>query len=241
MFLSFFCLGAEHEVAVNGHVEQVPHRNELSDDRQITQAAEESEVIKTNDSSKEKLKLVTAVKGRGARMAKAILVEEKRKATVNSEESSIISAPARGRRGKKPEATAPPIAQRSTRSRKAKSSESSTIEGSVEQSSTLSSKVASKLKGGQNAKKASDHPGEMISKVVAEAEIVPEPESKQTTSVNFREQANENLAAVKKPRGRRPKPGQVMPAKEENDSVSHAGKGLILTFYKTICFLIRRN
>ncbi|XP_029698049.1 proliferation marker protein Ki-67 isoform X5 [Takifugu rubripes] len=216
--------GAEHEVAVNGHVEQVPHRNELSDDRQITQAAEESEVIKTNDSSKEKLKLVTAVKGRGARMAKAILVEEKRKATVNSEESSVISAPARGRRGKKPEATAPPIAQRSTRSRKAKSSESSTVEGSVEQSSTLSSKVASKLKGGQNAKKASDHPGEMISKVVAEAEIVPEPESKQTTSVNFREQANENLAAVKKPRGRKPKPGQVMPAKEENDSVSHAGK-----------------
>ncbi|XP_056882035.1 proliferation marker protein Ki-67 isoform X2 [Takifugu flavidus] len=213
--------GAEHEVAVNGHAEQVPHRNELSDDRQITQAAE---VIKTNDSSKEKLKLVTAVKGRGARMAKAILVEEKRKATVNSEESSVISAPARGRRGKKPEATAPPIAQRSTRSRKAKSSESSTVEGSVEQSSTLSSKVASKLKGGQNAKKASDHPGEMISKVVAEAEIVPEPESKQTTSVNFREQANENLAAVKKPRGRRPKPGQVMPAKEENDSVSHAGK-----------------
>eukprot|EP00066_Takifugu_rubripes_P013109 XP_011602375.1 PREDICTED: antigen KI-67 isoform X1 [Takifugu rubripes] len=216
--------GAEHEVAVNGHVEQVPHRNELSDDRQITQAAEESEVIKTNDSSKEKLKLVTAVKGRGARMAKAILVEEKRKATVNSEESSVISAPARGRRGKKPEATAPPIAQRSTRSRKAKSSESSTVEGSVEQSSTLSSKVASKLKGGQNAKKASDHPGEMISKVVAEAEIVPEPESKQTTSVNFREQANENLAAVKKPRGKRPKPGQVMPAKEDNDSVSHAGK-----------------
>ncbi|XP_056882024.1 proliferation marker protein Ki-67 isoform X1 [Takifugu flavidus] len=212
---------SEHEVAVNGHAEQVPHRNELSDDRQITQAAE---VIKTNDSSKEKLKLVTAVKGRGARMAKAILVEEKRKATVNSEESSVISAPARGRRGKKPEATAPPIAQRSTRSRKAKSSESSTVEGSVEQSSTLSSKVASKLKGGQNAKKASDHPGEMISKVVAEAEIVPEPESKQTTSVNFREQANENLAAVKKPRGRRPKPGQVMPAKEENDSVSHAGK-----------------
>lgn len=214
----------------------MPHGN---GDRQITQAAEESEIIKTKDSSKEKLKLVTAVRSRGARMAKAILVEEKQKATVNSEESSVISAPARGRRGKKPEATAPPVVQRSTRSRNAKNSESSTVEGSVEQSSTLSNKVASKLKGGKNAKKASDHPGEMISKVDAEAEIVPEPESKQTTSI--REQANENLAAVKKTRERRPKPGRLMPEKEENDSVSHAGKGLILTFYKTICFLIRRN
>lgn len=239
MFLPFFCLGADkHEVAVNGHVEQLPNRNELSDDRQIIQAAEESEVIKTKDSSKEKLKLVTAVRSRGARMAKATLVEEKRKATVKSEESSVISAPARGRRGKKPEAAAPPIVQRSTRSRNAKSSENGTVEGLEEQSSTLSSKVANKLKGGQNAKKASGHPGEMISKVVAEAEIVPEPESKQTTSVNFREQADENLAAVKKPRGRRPKPGQLMPEKE--DSVSHAGKGLILAFYKTICFLIKR-
>lgn len=214
----------------------MPHRNELSDDRQITQAAEESEVIKTKDSSKEKLKMVTAVRSRGARMAKATLVEEKQKATVESEESSVISAPARGRRGKKPEAAAPPIVQRSTRSRNAKSSENSTVEESVEQSSTLSSKVANKLKGGQHAKKASDHPGEMISKVVAE--IVPELESKQTTSVNFREQADENLAAVKKTRGRRPKPGQLMPEKEENDK---KGKGLILAFYKTICFLIRRN
>lgn len=241
LFLPFFCLGADkHEVAVNGHVEQVPHRNELSDS-QITQAAEESEVVKTKDSSKEKLKLVTAVRSRGARMTKAILVKEKQKATVNSEESSVISAPARGRRGKKPEATAPPIVQRSTRSRNAKSSESSTVEGSVEQSSTRSSKVASKLKGGQKAKKASDDPGEMISKVVAEAEIVPAPESKQTTSVTFREQANENLAAVKKTRERRPKPGQLMPEKEENDGVSHAGKGLILTFYKTICFIFIRT
>lgn len=238
MFLPFFCLGADkHEVAVNGHVEQVPHRNELSDDGQITQAPEESEVIKSNDSSKEKIKMVTAVRSRGARMAKAILVEEKQKATVNSEESSVISAPAQGRRGKKPEATAPPIVQRSTRSRNAKSSESSTVGGSVEQSSTLSSKVASKLKGGQNAKKASNDPGEIISKVVAEAEMVPEPENKQTTSVNFREQTNENLAAVKKTRGRRPKPGQLMPEKEENGGVSHTGKGLILTSYKTIFLL----
>lgn len=239
MFLPFFFIGADkHEVAVNGHIEQAPHRKELSDDKQITQAAEESEVIKTKDSSKEKLKLVTAVRSRGARMAKAIFVEEKQKATVNSEELSVISAPARGRRGK---ATAPPIGQRSTRSRNDKSSESSTVESSVQQSSTLSSKVASKLKGRQNAKKASDHPGEMISKVVAEAGVVPEPESKQTTSVNFREQANENRAAVKKTRERRRKPGQLMPEKEENDSVSHAGKGLILTFYETICFLIGGN
>lgn len=235
LFLPFFCLGADkHEIAVNGHVEQVPHRDELSDNRQITQTAEESEVIKTNDSSKEKLKLVTAVRSRGARVTKAILVKEKQKATVNSEES-VISAPAQGRRGKKPEATAPPIVQRSTRSRNAKSSESSTVEGSVEQSSTRSSKVTSKLKGGQNAKKASD-PGEIISKVDAEAEIVSEPESKQTTSVTFREQANENLAAVKKTRERRPKPGQLMPEKEENDSVSCAGKGLLLTFYKNNLF-----
>lgn len=233
-YLPFVCIGAdENEVAVDDHVEQVPYKNELSDTRQITEAVEESEVIKTDDSSEEKLKLVTAVRGRRARMAKAIVVDEQKK--MAHSEGVVITAPARGRRGGKTEATAPPVVQRSTRCRNAKSNESSAVEGSVEQSSTLSSVVACKHKRSQNAKKASDDPAEIISKVVAEAEIVPEPESDQTPTVNFREEANGNVAAVEKPRrGRRTKPDQVMPEKEDvplipSDSVSHAGKGLILT------------
>lgn len=209
----------------------MPYKNELSDTRQITEAVEESEVIKTDDSSGEKLKLVTAVRGRRARMAKAIVVDEQ-KTTAHSEEF-VISARARGRRGGKTEATAPPVAQRSTRRRNAKSNESSAVEGSVEQSSTLSDVVACKHNRSRNAKKASDGPTEIISKVVAEAEIVPEPESDQTPTVNFRE-ANGNVAAVEKPRrGRRTKQPS-MPEKEDvplipSEGVSHAGKGLVLT------------
>lgn len=210
----------------------MPYKNDLSDTRQITEAVEESEVMKTDDSSEEKL--VTAVKGRRARMAKAIVVDEQK--TIAYSEEFVISARARGRRGGKTEATAPPVVQRSTRCRSAKSNESSAVEGSVEQGSTLSSKVACKHKRSQKAKKASDDPTETISKVVAEAEIIPEPESDQTPTVNFREAANGNVAAVEKPRrGRRIKqPDQLMPEKEDmplipSDSVSHAGKGLILT------------
>lgn len=225
--MPFVCSGADkHEGAIDGHVEQVPHRNKKSlGGRQITQAAEKAEAIKTNDSSKERLKLVTAVRSRGARMAKAKLVEEEQKATASCEESSVASAPARGRRGKKPEATAPPVVQRSTRGRNARIGEL------VEQSSTLSSKVASKPTGGQKAKKASDDPDKIISKVV-EAEIVPEPEGEQATSVNFREQATENLTAVEKAKGgkRTKQPDQLVPEKDDNDSVPRAGNGLLLTF-----------
>lgn len=219
----------DNEVAADDHVEQVPHMNEASDTRQTIQAAKESQVISADDSSEEKLKPQTAVRGRRAKMNEAISVEDKQKATVDSEESAI-SAPVRGRRGKKTEATAPPVVQRSTRNRSAKSC---AVAPSVKQCSTLSSNMACKPKRGQNPKKAPDDPAVIITEVVAEAEIVPEPKSEQTPQVNVCQEANENLAALEKPRrGRSTKPlYQPMPEKEDepltpNDGASHAGKGL---------------
>lgn len=210
----------------------MPHRNEFSDTRQTIQAGKESEVIRTDGSSEEKLKPQTAVRGRRAKMGEAISVEEEQKAAADSEESAI-SAPVRGRRGKKTEATAPPVVQKSTRSRNAKSSESRVFALSVKQCSTLSSNFACKPKRGRHAKKASDDPAEVSPEVVAVAEIVSEPESEQTAPVNVSQEANENAAALEKPRrGRSTKQlYQLMPENKDvpltpNDSASHAGKGL---------------
>lgn len=226
-------LGADKtEVAADDYIEQMPHWNESSDTSQTIQAAEESEVIRNDDSSEEKLKPQTAVRGRRAKEGKAISGEEEQKAAADSEESAI-SAPVRGRRGKKTEATAPPVVQKSMRSRNAKSSESRAVALSVKQCSTLSSNVACKPKRGRHTKKASDDPAEVIPEVVAEAEIVPEPKSEQTAPANVNQEANENPAAPGKPRrGRSTKQlYQPMPENEDvpltpNDCASQTGKGL---------------
>lgn len=231
-YLPHVFLGADkNEVAADDHVEQVPHRNESSDTRQTIQAAEESEVIGSDDSSKEKLKPQTAVRGRRAKMEEAISVEDEQKATANSEEATI-SVPVRGRRGKKTEATAPPVVQKSTRSRNAKNSENGAVALSVKQRSTVSLNMACKPKRGRNAKKASDDPAK-IPEVVAEAEIVPELESEQTPPGNVSQEANENLAALEKPRrGRNTKNlYQPMPENKDvpltpGDSPPYSGKGL---------------
>lgn len=207
----------------------MPRGNESSDTRQTIQAAEESEVS-GSDSSAEKLKPQTAVRGRRAKMEEAISVEEK--APTNPEESAI-SAPVRGRRGRKAEAAAPPVAQKSTRSRTAKSSEKSAAALSVNQCSTLSSNMASKPRRGRNAKNASSDPAELIPEVVAEAEIAPEMERDQAPSSNDNQDAHENLAALEKPRReRRPKhlyqpvpESKLVPLTPRN-SASRAGKGL---------------
>lgn len=218
----------KNEVAADDHVEQVLHRNEASDSRQTIQAAEESQVISADDLSEEKLKPQIAVRGRRAKMEEAISIEDKQKATADSEESAI-SAPVRGRRGKKTEATAPPVVQRSTRSRNAKNG---VVALSVKQCSTLSSNMACNPKRGQNSKKASDDPAEIIPDV-AEAGIIPEPKSELTPPVDVGQKANENLAALEKlRRGRSTKQlYQPMPENEDvpltpNDSASHAGRGL---------------
>lgn len=200
----------------------MPWRNESSD------TSLQSPQAKTNDAPEERLKPQPAVRGRRVRKAEAVSVECEQTVTVNSEES-VITAPVRGRRVKKTEATAPPVVQKSTRSRNAKSS---AVEVSVEQSSTPSSKVVCKPKRGRNAKKASDDPAEVIPGDVAEAEIVPKPESEQTPLVDFRQEANENVAAVKPRRGRSIKqPDQPTPEMEvvpstPKDNLPHAGKGL---------------
>lgn len=122
-YLPYVSLEADkNEVAADDHVEQMLHRNEYSDTRQTIQAAQESEVIRTDDLSKEKLKPQTAVRGRRAKMEEGKSVEVEQKATADSEESAI-SAPVRGRIRKKTEAKAEITQQpilRQTRSRNAK-------------------------------------------------------------------------------------------------------------------------
>lgn len=204
----------KNEVAVPDHNEEVPYKKQLSNTKTI-QAAEESEVIKSDDSAVEKLKPETAVRGRRARKAEAT---DEQKET--SSEESVIAAPVRGRRGKKTEVTAPPVVQRSTRGRNVKSS---AVDVSVDQSSTLSSRVASKPKRGRNGKSASDDPAEIIPEVFAEDKIV------QDCEVNFRPEASENLAAAEKPRrGRRTKQHDQLEdvPTTHSDGVSHSGKGL---------------
>lgn len=205
------------------------HRNEASDSRQTIQAAEESQVMSADDLSEEKLKPQIAVRGRRAKMEEAISIEDEQKAAAADSEELAISAPVRGRRGKKTEATAPPVVQRSTRSRNAKNG---TVALSVKQCATLSSNMACNPKRGQNSKKASDDPAEIIPEV-AEAGVIPEPKSELTPPVDVGQKANENLAALEKlRRGRSTKHlYQPMPENEDvpltpNDSASHAGKGL---------------
>lgn len=203
----------KNEAVVPDHVEEVSYKNQS--DTKTTQASEESEVIKSDDSAEEKPKPETAIRGRKARKAEATIEQKE-----TSSEESVISAPVRGRRGKKTEAAAPPVVQRSTRGRNVKSS---AVDVSVDQGSPLSSKVATKPKRGRNAKSASDDPAEMIPEVVAEDESV------QDCEVNFRPEASKNLAAVEKPRrGRRTKqPDQLEDVPTTpSDGVSHSGKGL---------------
>lgn len=227
--MPYVSLGTDtNEVAAD--VEQEPHKNKSTDIRQIIQAAQESGVSGTDDLFEEKLKPQTAVRGRRAKMEEAMSVDDEQKAATNSEESAI-SAPVRGRRVKA--AAAPPVAQKSTRSRNAKSNEKSADALSVKQCSTLSSNMASKPRRGRNAKKASDDPAEVIPEVAAEAEIVPEPDSDQTSPGIDSQEAHENLAALEKPRrGRRPKHlYQPVPEKKDvsltrTNSTSHAEKGL---------------
>lgn len=228
MYISHFkclpdvSLGADkNEAAADDHVES-------SD---IIQVAKESEVIGTDDSSEEKLKPQTAIRGRRAKMEQAKSVEDEQKGTDNSEESAV-SAPVRGRRGKKTEATAPPVVQKSTRRRNAQSNENSAVVLSVKQCSTLSSNVACKPTRGRNARKASDDPAE-IPEVVAKAEIVPELESEQTPPGNVSQEPSENLAALEKPRRGRSTKGLYRTTPENKDvpltpidNASHVGKGL---------------
>lgn len=256
----------EKEDAVDDHVEQVPHgHNNESDAREIISQAAVDEEPKVNTADdnlpEEKPEVKTAnekvsetesatdpdheeksVRGRRAKTVKTNSAVDKQKATEDSEDP-VIPAPVRGRRGKKTEAAAPPAVRQTTRSRNAKTTESRDVEVALEKSTSLPSKVALKPKRGRSAKKASDDQAELDKEVATEAEMVPEPESEQTPTVDVNQEANNNAAplekAVVKPkRGRKAKqPDQPVPEQEEvpcthSDDLPQAdmAKGLFFPF-----------
>lgn len=150
-------------------------------------------------------------------MKEAISVKDEQKGTADSE-TSAMSAPVRGRRGKKTEATAAPVVQMSTRSRNTKSSVSSAVELSVKNSSTLASNMVCEPIRGWNTKKASDDLAEIVSVVIADPEIVPEPKSEQTTPVeSSRLRADHSEAATKPTRGKKTKQIVAEPFQEEKE------------------------
>ncbi|KAM7381874.1 hypothetical protein PAMA_012635 [Pampus argenteus] len=155
------------------------------------------------------------VRGRRATMVES---EDKQEATEQSEDP-IVFAPVRGRRGKKTEAAAPPAVKQTTRVRNAKSTESKDAELMLGESSSPPSKVALKPKRGRNAKKVSD-----------QVEMVPEPESEQSPSVDVSHAAGDSVAplgkAVVKPkRGRKTKQESEPESVPEQEDVLQADEG----------------
>ncbi|XP_073345459.1 proliferation marker protein Ki-67 [Pagrus major] len=155
-----------------------------------------------------------SVRGRRVKTVES-KVEDKQEAEEHSEDP-VVSAPVRGRRGKKTEATAPPAVRQTTRGRNAKTPEANDVEPAAEES--LPSKIAAKPRRGRNAKKASD---EIVQEVAIETEMVPEPESEQSPPVDVDHEANDSAApmekAVLKPkRGRKTKqPEQSVPEQRD--------------------------
>lgn len=208
-------------------------KDESSDDRPtVSQTADHDSVSgKPEEMSKPK----TVVRGRRARMVDAEPTEDKQKATENSEET-VISAPVKGRRGKKTGAVAP-SAVRQTRGRIAKTTEIKGVEVSAEQRTAITSKVAIQSKIGRHARKASDQ-SETVKEVNAEAEMAPQPESEEALSLNVSPKAGDKTAAgVKAKRRGKPKQPDQLPLHKDDVArsldVSQAEKGLI--FLAVLC------
>ncbi|KAM7370985.1 hypothetical protein PAMP_010491 [Pampus punctatissimus] len=159
------------------------------------------------------------VRGRRATIVESEAAEDKQEATEQSEDP-IVFAPVRGRRGKKTEAVAPPAVRQTTRIRNAKSTEGKDAELMLGESASPLPKVALKPKRGRNAKKVSD-----------QVEMVPEPESEQSPSVDVNHAAGDSAAplgkAVVKPkRGRKTKQESEQPQSvAEQQDVLQADEG----------------
>ncbi|XP_035998328.1 proliferation marker protein Ki-67 isoform X3 [Fundulus heteroclitus] len=117
----------------------------------------------------------------------------------------ILSAPARGRRGKKPEATAPPAGRRATRERNAQATESRDAVAAVEESLPQPSKVPLKPRRGRNGK-IQNEAAEPEQAAAAEEKVSPEPAMDASPAADVENKAKESPAPVlKAKRGRKPK------------------------------------
>lgn len=142
-----------------------------------------------------------SVRGRRAKTVEFKAVQDKQEAP---DSEPVISAPSRGRRGKKTEATAPPAVRQTTRGRNAKTAESADVELSAEENHLPSPKVAPKPKRGRSAQQSSDEP-----EVAAEAERV------QSQPLDVEEKANESAVPKRGRRAKQPKKSQQRNATED--------------------------
>ncbi|XP_017274054.1 proliferation marker protein Ki-67 [Kryptolebias marmoratus] len=155
------------------------------------------------------------VRGRKAKTVKLEKDEDKKDVPEPSEDPAI-SAPVRGRRGKKCEAAAPPVVRHATRGRNAETTKN--IDPTVEESAPRPSKAAPRPKRGRNAKKA---PEDSADPVVIEEEVTPEPKSDPKPSTHVEHEvrgsdAHLEKAELKPKRGKKSK----QPAEQQQNELS---------------------
>lgn len=174
--------------------------DKLSEENPEMETASSQEIETATDPAPE----VKSIRGRRGKNVGTKSVKEKCKAPEPSEDA-VIPASVRGRRGKKTEATAPPIVRQTTRDRNAKTTESTDAEMETDQDAPLPSNVALKPKRGRGAKQAFADQAKIVQEV--EAAKVPELEA-EPSDVN--QESNDDTAPVEKVivkprRGRRAK------------------------------------
>ncbi|XP_043959592.1 proliferation marker protein Ki-67 isoform X3 [Gambusia affinis] len=166
-------------------------------------------VIESNTTSTSASLDRTSVPGRRAKAA-----EPKQEETIELLEPSqnaMVSAPARGRRGKKPETKAPPAVRHTTRGRNAEIPESRNVEESLPESP----KVAMKRR--RPIKRAQEEAIELEQNPAAEEVATPEPEINSVPAIDVHGgPALVERAVLKPKRGRKPKQPEELAQQEQN-------------------------
>lgn len=177
------------------------------EDETVTSKVEEMDTTVTDPADHKK-----STRGRKAKPVKSEAADVKPEAT----EQPAVSAPVKGRRGKKTEDTAPPTPRQTTRSRNAKPIENRDVELTQEENTSLPSKVALKPKR-MTSKKVLDQ-AETVQ------ETASEPEDEQSSPVDVDHATDDHAvplekAVLKAKRGRKTKQEleQSKPVPEKQD------------------------
>ncbi|XP_008436257.1 proliferation marker protein Ki-67 [Poecilia reticulata] len=175
-------------------------------------------VIEGNTTSTSASLVRKSVHGRRAKAVEP--KQEETKELLESSQNAMVSVPARGRRGKKPETKTPPAVRHTTRGRNAEVPESRDVEGSLPDS------PKDAMKRRRHIKRAQDEAIELEQNPAAEEVATPEPEIDSVpTSDVHRGPALEEKAVLKPKRGRKLKQPEELAQKrpknaEEDKSVN---------------------
>ncbi|KAM4716028.1 proliferation marker protein Ki-67 [Anableps anableps] len=201
-------------------------------EQQADESSEVMEMLPQSVVESDTASTSTSLQKKSVRGRKAKTVESKQEETKELPEPSqdaVVSVPPRGgRRGKKPEASAPP-AVRHTRGRNAEVTETRDVEESLPEPST----VAVKPRRGRHVKTTRDEATELEKNSAAEEGATPEAAIAPSPAADVRSEADGGPALVEKTaqkpsRGRKPKQPeepallQQNPPKNEEKSVNSA-------------------